>query len=410
MKLTIDQIPCDLDPSQRIALDYDAQDLADVRSGNKGHALRLRLPATRTNDRIFGFAAEPYTGQRFNAAQHTAVLSDGEAKLLQGSVRLLSAAYDSDPEGYLIEIRSGTSEWARQAAAEMFNTLGISFSGRLTPTMIRQTWTNNTPVKFFPVCRDEYTPELSSVELIPVERFLSVDDYHPFISAATVVQTLFSEAGYTLESDFLNGEFFRSLYLSGAYSSRDTNALRNHMDFLARRTTTAATTAREASWPVRWAVLPRPNQPREWLPGIDSGKYVPSISKDSPRAGSRRRPITSQTRILMNHAVYSDTPTLAAVSRSGSASAMQAANSIHAAAGSFERASSPSVPAPKVRPHPRHSHLWRPAASRPFLTKAGQPHLGQRSGSPPPEASSSAMACRRASASLLFSASGILRT
>ena len=66
MKLTIDQIPCDLDPSQRIALDYDAQDLADVRSGNKGHALRLRLPATRTNDRIFGFAAEPYTGQRFN--------------------------------------------------------------------------------------------------------------------------------------------------------------------------------------------------------------------------------------------------------------------------------------------------------------------------------------------------------
>lgn len=243
MKLTIDQIPCDLDPSQRIALDYDAQDLADVRSGNKGHALRLRLPATRTNDRIFGFAAEPYTGQRFNAAQHTAVLSDGEAKLLQGSVRLLSAAYDSDPEGYLIEIRSGTSEWARQAAAEMFNTLGISFSGRLTPTMIRQTWTNNTPVKFFPVCRDEYTPELSSVELIPVERFLSVDDYHPFISAATVVQTLFSEAGYTLESDFLNGEFFRSLYLSGAYSSRDTNALRNHMDFLARRTTTAATTA-----------------------------------------------------------------------------------------------------------------------------------------------------------------------
>lgn len=231
MKLTIDQIPCDLDPSQRIALDYDAQDLADVRSGNKGHALRLRLPATRTNDRIFGFAAEPYTGQRFNAAQHTAVLSDGEAKLLQGSVRLLSAAYDSDPEGYLIEIRSGTSEWARQAAAEMFNTLGISFSGRLTPTMIRQTWTNNTPVKFFPVCRDEYTPELSSVELIPVERFLSVDDYHPFISAATVVQTLFSEAGYTLESDFLNGEFFRAFGYPPQNRYTRTDSIRSNNPF-----------------------------------------------------------------------------------------------------------------------------------------------------------------------------------
>ena len=109
----------------------------------------------------------------------------------------------------------------------------------------------------------------------------------------------------------------------------------------------------------------------------------------------------------MNHAVYRETPTRAAVSRSGSASAMQAANSIHAAAGSFERASRPSVPAPKVRPQPRHSHLWRPAASRPFLTKAGQPHRGQRSGSPAPAASSSAMASLSVSASSLFSASDI---
>ena len=69
-----------------------------MRSGNKGHALRLRLPATRTNDRIFGFAAEPSRASA-SMPRSTAVLSDGEAKLLQGSVRLLSAAYDSDPEG-----------------------------------------------------------------------------------------------------------------------------------------------------------------------------------------------------------------------------------------------------------------------------------------------------------------------
>ena len=48
MKLTIDQIPCDLDPSQRIALDYDAQDLADVRSGNEG--CRQPGPTTAFSD------------------------------------------------------------------------------------------------------------------------------------------------------------------------------------------------------------------------------------------------------------------------------------------------------------------------------------------------------------------------
>lgn len=243
MKLTIDQKTCDLAPSQTIALDYDASDLSDVRSGSKGRTLKLRLPATPANDSIFGFAADLHPGTRFNAAQHTAILSEEGATLLKGSVRLLSAAYDSGKDGYLIEIRSGTTGWAKQAVSEMFNTLGISFSGRLTPTMIRQTWTNNTPVKFFPVCRDEYTRELSSVELIPVERFLTVDDYHPFISAAAVVEAIFSETGYTVKSDFMNGAFFRSLYLSGAYASRDTNALRSHMDFLARRKTTAASTA-----------------------------------------------------------------------------------------------------------------------------------------------------------------------
>lgn len=243
MKLTIDQKTCDLAPSQTIALDFDASDLSDVRSGSKGHSLKLRLPATPANDLIFGFAADLHTGTHFNATSHTAILSEEGATLLKGCVGLLSAAYDSGKEGYLIEIRSGTSGWAKQAASEMFNTLGINFSGRLTPTMIRQTWTNNTPVKFFPVHRDEYTRELSSVELIPVERFLTVDDYHPFISAAAVVEAIFAETGYTVKSDFLNGSFFRSLYLSGAYASRDTNALRSHMDFHARRKTTGTSTA-----------------------------------------------------------------------------------------------------------------------------------------------------------------------
>ena len=71
---------------------------------------------------------------------------------------------------------------------------------------------------------------------------------------------------------------------------------------------------------------------------------------------------------------------------------MHAANSIHAGAGSLERPSREKVLAPKVRPHPRHSQRW-PEESRPFRTKAGQPHLGHRSGSPQAEAArSSAMA------------------
>lgn len=89
---------------------------------------------------------------------------------------------------------------------------------------------------------------------------------------------------------------------------------------------------------------------------------------------------------------------------------MHAANSIHAGAGSLERPSREKVLAPKVRPHPRHSQRW-PEESRPFRTKAGQPHLGHRSGSPQAEAArSSAMALLSTSASSRLSASDIVAT
>lgn len=243
MKLTIDHQACDLGTAQIVLPAYDAAVLSDVRSGRTGRTLQIRLPATPNNDLLFGFAADPHTDIRFNASRHEARLSEEDALLFAGSVRLLSASRDAGKEEYLIEITGDTSDWARQAEENMFDTLGIDFSERLTPTTIVRSWTDDSPVKFFPVARDEYTEELSAAELIPIERILTVDDYHPFISAAAVTDAIFSAANYTVRSEFLGGEFFRSLYLSGAYASRDTDALRKHMDFLARRKTAPSSTA-----------------------------------------------------------------------------------------------------------------------------------------------------------------------
>lgn len=118
------------------------------------------------------------------------------------------------------------------------------------------------------------------------------------------------------------------------------------------------------------------------------------------RNRSRSRESASQTRWRMNQAVARHTPTLAAVSRSVMAAAMQAAKACHFAAGSFEPARSPMVLAVKVRPQPRQRYLWAPPASRPLRTNLSQPHLGQREGSPPPapSATSRAIASRIASA------------
>ena len=38
----------------------------------------------------------------------------------------------------------------------MFSRLGVAWDNVLTPTAIVESWTDDSPVKFFPIHRDEY--------------------------------------------------------------------------------------------------------------------------------------------------------------------------------------------------------------------------------------------------------------
>lgn len=147
---------------------------------------------------------------------------------------------------------------------------------------------------------------------------------------------------------------------------------------------------------------------REWLPEKFSLTRS-SSTWNSPALGAGvRAAITSHTRILMNHAVYSDTPQRRALSRRLSPSAMHSANAIHADAGSFDRDSSPSVFADQVLPHPRHSQRCSPERPRPLRTERPQPQCGHAPARPSAPASaseaiSSAIAALSSATSATFS-------
>lgn len=239
MELTIDNRCCDTEPGTCAVPGYDAVQLADIGACREGRSLRLAIPDTPRNARIAGDARDPHTAERFNAAPHRAELTASGACLLRGTVRLLRAS----EEGYLLEIRAGGAGWARHAAERMFETLGVAFRASLNPETVCRSWTDDSPVKFFPVHRDEYPRQSGSADLLPAERLLSVDDYHPFLHVATLVETIFAEAGYRLCSRFFASAYFRSLYMSGAYAGRDTAAADARMGFRARRLAAASATA-----------------------------------------------------------------------------------------------------------------------------------------------------------------------
>ena len=241
MELKIDGQICDLGTKIGPVPGYTVAKTADVEACREGRSLTITIPATQRNHAIVAFAGDPHAAERFNSTLHTAELTAEGATLIGGSIRLLAVSGTD----YTLEIREGGVGWAESAARRMFNALGVAWNGSLTPTTILESWTNDSPVKFFPIHRDQYEQQNSSTDLLPGERLLSVDDYHPFLHLSTLVDRLFQESGYNLKSRFLSSEFFQSLYMSGAYTSRDTTAAMNRMGFSARRTGPGTATGNE---------------------------------------------------------------------------------------------------------------------------------------------------------------------
>ena len=234
MKLRIDGTEYPL-PEQAFALDYDARALRDIESNRSGVHARLSLPSTPQTDALFGNAFDPLTAKRFNSQIHKGEIEVDGIVLFRGVVRFLSAVSTGRDTRYRIEIIGGAVQWAKKTALTRLERTELPFITTFTPTDICHGWTDDQPVKFLPVHRDAYRLTNSSVSLLPAEKILMVDDYHPFISVAELINAIFAQAGYTVESEFLQTPFFRSLYMSGAYASSDVSARKRTMDFKAGR-------------------------------------------------------------------------------------------------------------------------------------------------------------------------------
>lgn len=237
MRLYVDDRLCDLAADVAIPVGFDAAAMSDVAAGRSGRTLTVKLPSTPANNAVFGRALDPYAAERFNAGHHTARIEAGTAVLFSGTVYLLSVSFGT-PSGealYEVRITGGAAPWTEHAARTTIGDSGIEFSMRLTPEEIAATWRgDDRAVRFLPVCRDTGLSGVSP-SLLPIDRVMMTDDYHPFISVAALVRSIFEDSGYRLRSDFFDGDYAKSLYASGSYASVDTSRQRERADFLARR-------------------------------------------------------------------------------------------------------------------------------------------------------------------------------
>lgn len=243
MELLVDGRVCELASLAQVNRDWHSDRLCSPEAWREGWSLELELPRGPVNDALFHYAFTPHAAERFNHTLHRAELRHRGATLHRGTVRLLQSTGSSVERCYRVELRGGAAAWAKVAATTPLRELPIEVALPLLPSQIIASWTGATPVRMLPILYDRYESHQAASSSLQAERILSVDDYHPFLQLYALVEAIFSQAGYTLRSNFLQGLFFRSLYMSGAYASSDTTARRNAFDFLARRSKTAEAVA-----------------------------------------------------------------------------------------------------------------------------------------------------------------------
>lgn len=243
MVLRIDGVRCDMGTLPTIPIGFDIAKLSDVEGARSGRSIDIELPKTPANDALLGASCDVYTAEKFNNEHHTAHIEKDGVRLFEGTAYLRSTTMNGKSgNGYLLRISEGGDEWIDEVVHNTLADLEISFDKPLDLGTIESSWDGEQAVRFLPVTRSGEKMEYSS-SMLPVERMMLTEDYHPFISVTEMVQAMFAKTGYKLHSTLLESDFGRSLYMSGRYKSYDGSAAKSRCDFLARRSAPGTTTA-----------------------------------------------------------------------------------------------------------------------------------------------------------------------
>lgn len=248
VEILIDGQRCDIEASYTLPkqiFTLDGATFSKPSQQQTGRSVELRLPSTPYNDRIMLHAADPCAGERFNESYHEAtVVADG-VELLRGVVTLLSIEGVRGSATYIVRVRDGAGDWAESAVRTDLSKTKLEYDVTISKELIEQSWGEDSTVRFLPVRHDDYTPAYDSTSLFPPQRVMSVGDYHPFISVDRLLRAIFAEQGYEVVSEFMQGEEWRKLHMSGCYAAagRSLSKLNTAMGFLASRESEPTATA-----------------------------------------------------------------------------------------------------------------------------------------------------------------------
>lgn len=235
VRLLVDGVELTLVDTASLYLSLSAECMRSVEKAGVDNDFVVEVEADDVANKFFSGESYLHDGEMFNASYHRAeVLCYGEV-VLSGKVILLQTTLSRGTGSYKLRIRRAGAAWATSAEETLVHDLGMEYYEVLNIALVKESWEDDSFIKYFPVYRDNYDSEYSTSSTSTVRRLRSIDDYHPFINVKALMEQIFAEGGYSIESQFMESEAFGKLYMSGAYVSQDSDAAKEKMDFYVER-------------------------------------------------------------------------------------------------------------------------------------------------------------------------------
>jgi len=227
---------CDLYDNEAIPLSLSVDDFKNAAEKVQSHSKDFNLPATKRNNKIFSsifdvqksidsdFDFNPYVRTR-------AVLKEDTYTIFEGTLRLIDIINKDGEISYNVNLFSEAVALSEVLKDKKINDLDLDeLEHDYTITNVTNSWTgvlaltnalpsdtlagtagaSTTAVLKYPFCNwDNNITENASGQLeIKLEQA-----FRPFIQCKYLIDKIFSEAGYTFESDFLSSTKFTKLFM-----------------------------------------------------------------------------------------------------------------------------------------------------------------------------------------------------
>lgn len=200
-----------------ISLNYQIEDPESFQQKKGTESFGINIPATLINDKIFNTYHNPSiedltTGQIFKNHRACRIMGNG-IELLVGKAFLKEATHTTKPLNYKIDCYGGNADWMidlkESTMYEVFKDASFIFS----KANIEASWgyTGSDPNLFYCFAPVKYATWLDSIA--KNDNNFDLNSMKPSLSLYWSLFRGFKLAGYRIQSDFFDTQFFRRLLM-----------------------------------------------------------------------------------------------------------------------------------------------------------------------------------------------------